>query len=152
VWYQINEFPSGIGACVFKLIYGDRYVIIKCKTLVRAVENINVGLKYFFKNTPKGRNPNDIYFKFYSFVADNPFKSFIVEPFFISENPYELLKTEHIALETAKQDYLCLNSSFEVYIPQFTQVNGKKSWINRGYYLNFKEWVRNRAATQNKTA
>lgn len=151
MWYQINEFPSGIGSCVFKLIYGDRYVIVKCKTLVRAVENINVGLKYFFKGTPKGRNPNDLYYKFYNFVADNPFLSFSIDPILISENPYELLKAEHISLQEGSANANCLNQVFDVYIPQFTQVNGKKSWINRGYYLNFMEWRKARLSNQSKT-
>lgn len=149
VWYQITDFQSGIGACVFKLMYNGKYVVVKCKTLIRAVENINTGLKYFFKNTPKGRNPNDLYYKFYNFVAENPFHSFSIDPIIISENPYELLKAEHIALEVGEKDGDCLNQFFGVYIPEFTQVNGKKSWINRGYYLNFMEWRRNRSANRN---
>ena len=57
-----------------------------------------------------------------------------------SNNPLELLKTEFFELSKAKYDPNCLNNDFDVYIPKFTQVNGKKSWINRGYYLNFMQW------------
>lgn len=151
MWYQITEIPV-VEGCVFKLWYAEKYVVIKCHKIARAIENINNGLVHFFKNTPKGRNPNDLYFLFYHHVSDNPFKNFKIEFILKSDNPYELLKSEQIALDAGKLDKNCLNRVFDAYVPQNTQVNGKKSWINRGYYLNFMEWKRNRPTiSQNKT-
>lgn len=149
MWYQVTIIPE-VEGCVFKLWYVGKYVIVKCKTIKRAIENINTGLLYYFKNTPKGRNPDDKYFRFYSHVAQNPFDSFTIDVIFASNNPYELLKSEQTALDAGATDENCLNKDFDAYVPQFTQVNGKKSWINRGYYLNFMEWKRNRIPNQNK--
>lgn len=140
MWYQINSFPSVQGHVVYKLWYSGKYIVVAGKTIQRSVQNINVGLKYFFQNTPKGRNPEDRYYKFYCFVADNPFDSFSVELLHETTSPYEFLKLSHIVLQNARTDDNCLNNVFDVHIPQFTQVNGKKSWINRGFYLNFMEW------------
>lgn len=142
MWYQINEIPNVKGHVVYKLSYKDKHIIIAGKTIQRSIENINIGLKYFFLNTKKGRNPNDRYYKFYCYVAENPFDLFRVEIISESDNPLSFLKSEYLSLQTAKEDESCLNTVFDVYIPQFTQVNGKKSWINRGYYLNFMNWVR----------
>lgn len=139
MWYQVTKFPS-VEGCVYRLWYAEKYVVIKCKTIIRSVENINNDLKHFFQETPKGRKKDNLYYKFYSHVAANPFQSFSIEIVLASNNPLELLKSEHTALQLGKTDEKCLNSTFEVYIPQFTQVNGKKSWINRGYYLNFMHW------------
>lgn len=142
MWYQVTEIPDLTGHIVYKLFYQNKYVVVAGKTIQRSIENINTGLLYFFKNTPKGRNPNDRYYKFYCYVADNPFGNFSIDIVYRTENPFEFLKSEHLALQEAKKNENCLNTSFEVYIPQFTQVNGKKSWINRGYYLNFMNWKR----------
>jgi hypothetical protein len=150
VWYQIQQIPDVKDHVVYKLWYNEKYVVIAAKTIQRSVENINIGLKYFFQNTPKGRNPNDLYYKFYCYVADNPFHTFRIEFLLHTDNPYEFLKAEQIALDAAKTDDNCLNKVFDVYIPQFTQVNGKKSWINRGFYLNFMNWKRNKEANLDK--
>lgn len=147
--YKIQILP-GIEGCVYKLWYANRYIIIKCKTLWRSAQNISSGLDYFLKGTPKGRKEEDYFHEFFCHVQMNPFQEFKIELLLSSNNPYQLLKAEHLALQKAKNDPQCLNQSFEVYIPKFTQVNGKGSWINRGYYLNFMIWKKK--ISQNKTA
>jgi hypothetical protein len=119
--------------------------------MVRSVQNLNTGLLYFFKNTPKGRNPNDLYFNFYNHVTDNPFNKFEIEVILASDNPYELLKAEYSTLKAGKEAGECLNLNNEPYIPENTQVNGKKSWINRGYYLNFMDWKKTQEFNRNTT-
>jgi hypothetical protein len=133
------QIPENVEGCVYKLWYAGKYIIIKCKTLVRSRENIETGLKYFLKNTPKGRNPNDMYFKFYSHVIENIGNLFWIEVLASSNNPLKLLKTEFLELRKAKEDKNCLNRDFEPYVPQDTQ-RQKGSWINRGYYLNYMKW------------
>ena len=146
--YEIPILPN-INGCIYKLWYLNKYIIVKCKTLFRSKENIESGLKYFFKNTPKGRKETDYFHLFFVFVLDNPFNDFSIEIIFESENPLELLKREFLEKQKAKSDENCLNNSFDVYVPKNTQVNGKKSWINRGYYLNFMQW-RLKYLNQNK--
>lgn len=140
MWYQINNVPEVKGHAVYKLWYEKKYVIVAGKTTERSIANINTGLYYFFKDTPKGRNPNDIFYIFYCHVDDFPFKEFTVEVVFVTDNPYQHLKRWYLELMKAKDDPQCLNLYFEPYIPDGTNRNGKKSWINRGYYLNFMQW------------
>lgn len=137
--YEIELVPD-IQGCVYKLWYAGRYVIVKCKTLWRSAQNISSGLNYFLKGTPKGRKEEDLYHEFFTYVQENPFQKFTIDIVLSSNNPLELLKSEFFELAKAKYDPRCLNNNFDVYIPKFTQVNGKKSWINRGYYLNFMQW------------
>jgi hypothetical protein len=138
------EIPIGIEGCVYKLWYNDRYVIIKCKTLQRSIFGIKTDLHYFFKETRGGQREANLYYDFYSYIESNQSGVFQIEIILASNHPLELLKSEHIALEEAYVDERCLNKDFNVYIPKFTQVNGKKSWINRGYYLNFMIWRKKR--------
>lgn len=127
---------------MYKLLYAGKYIIVKGKTLARSVQIIEVGLTRFLKNTPKGRKETDYYHKFFTHILHNPFQKVELQIIFQSDNPLLLLKREQTELNLAKNDTNCLNQSFDAYIPQFTQVNGKKSWINRGYYLNFMDWKR----------
>jgi hypothetical protein len=131
--------PETVEGCVYKLWYASKYVVIKCKTLARSRENLDTGLKYFLKNTPKGRNPNDLYYKFYSYVIENIGHTFLVEIIIATNHPMKLLMTEYNELKKAESDENCLNKSFDVYIPQDTQKKAG-SWINRGHYLNFMKW------------
>lgn len=140
MWYQINDIPTVSGHVVYKLWYHNKYAVIAGKTIERSIENINTGLLYFFKDTPKGRNPNDIFYNFYCHVDDFPFEKFRVEVISDTNNPYQHLKTWFLELRKAKGDPRCLNLYFEPYIPIGTNKHGQKSWINRGYYLNFMQW------------
>lgn len=142
MWYQINSYPFCKAHVVYKIHYDGKYLVVAGKTIQRSIQNINTGLYYFFKGTPKGQQPDDLYHNFYQYVAANPFKEFEIELMMDTGSPFQMLKHEHQLLQFGKSDSACLNSKFEVYIPQFTQTNGKKSWINRGYYLNFKNWLR----------
>jgi hypothetical protein len=117
----------------------------------RSVANIRTGLKYFLKNTPKGRKEEDYFHEFFLHVVDNPFEDFKIEVVLASNNPLQLLICEQKELNRAKYDPRCLNTDFDAYVPQFTQVNGKKSWINRGYYLNFMQWKKKNCENANQS-
>ena len=139
MWYKIENIQEVTGHVVYKLRYQGKYVVVAGKTIERSIENINTGLHYFFKDTPKGRNPNDIFYTFYCHVDDFPFQEFKIEIVHKTENPYQHLKAWFLELMKAKEDSKCLNLYFEPYIPQRT--NGRTgSWINKGYYLNFMQW------------
>lgn len=127
---------QNVQGCVFKLFWGEKYVIVKCKTFAYAKKIIEKSMFYHFKT---GMNDN-LYGRFFDYIKTAPFYSLRVEILAETENPYQLLIKEQLSLNEAKNDQNCLNASFDAYIPQFTQVNGKGSWINRGYYLNFMIW------------
>lgn len=134
-----------IQGCVFKLFWGERYVIVKCKMFARAKTIIEQSLKYHLKTGMHDK----LYEKFFSYIKSTPFHSFQVEILLESNNPYQLLKKEQSELDLCKTDINCMNTSFEAYVPQFTQVNGVGSWINRGYYLNFCIWRKKVRPNQN---
>ena len=135
-------FIEGVDGCVYKLWYADRYVVIKCKTMWRSRQNIEINLGYFLKNTPKARRKDNLYYELFSYIIDNPDCEFKIDVLFESNNPYQLLKTEFLELRRAKSDPKCLNNYFEPYIPHNTNKKGCSTWINKGYYLNFMNWKR----------
>lgn len=140
-WYQISDelIPVTKNHVIYKIWYADKYVTVAGKTFVRSIENINVSLHRFFKDTPSGRNPNDVYYNFYCHVDDNPFQQFRIEILLDTENVYEYLKSWHLELLKGQGDTQCLNLYFEPYIPKSTQ-RKKGSWLNRGSYLNYMKW------------
>ncbi len=140
LWYQIYEIAEAKFHVVYKLWYHDHYVVVSGKTIERSIQNINTGLYYFFKDTPKGRNPNDIFYNFYCHVDDFPFETFRIEVLSDTDNPYQHLKSVFLELRKAKGDQRCLNLYFEPYIPEKTNKGKQKSWINKGYYLNYMQW------------
>jgi len=138
-WYQISEKPKVTGFVVYKIKYAGKYVIIGGKEIVRSISNINISLHRFFKDTPSGRNPNDLYYNFYCHVDDFPMQEFKIEILSDTENPYTHLKNWFLELRKSKGDHKCLNLYFEPYIPKDTQKK-KQSWLNRGAYLNYMKW------------
>lgn len=139
LWYKINNIPEAKGHVVYKIWYANKYVIIGGKTLLRSISNINISLDYFFRDTPNGRNPNDIYYNFYCHVDDYPMEQFSIEIISDTESIYKHLTTWHLELLKGKHDAKCLNLYFEPYIPKGTQ-RKKGSWLNRGSYLNYMKW------------
>lgn len=134
------EILPGIEGCVYKLWYADKYIVVKCKTLVRSVQNINTNIEYYFKHLNHDKHQKDNYLQFYQHIQQHPGKQFKIDILLQSNNPYQLLIAEQTALDAGMEDENCLNILFDAYIPQSTQRNGEKSWINRGYYLNFCIW------------
>jgi hypothetical protein len=125
---------------VYKLWYGEMYLIVKCKTLARSIQNLNSDIDRFLKDTKAGRTPENRYFRFYIHIWTHPELDFRIEPILISDNPYQLLKQEVLSLEECEIDPNRCNKDSIPYIPPTTNQMNKSSWINRGYYLNFRKW------------
>lgn len=126
---------------VYKLYYMDKYIVVKCKTLRRSLEMINWDLSRYFRDTEKGATRNNDYYPFYDFIFENEGGELSLEPLFVSNNPYQLLIHETLAMDEARSDENCLNKRPMVpYIPPKTNQMLCSSWINRGYYLNFRKW------------
>lgn len=133
---------------VFKLYYGEKYIVIMGKTLLRQVETIRNDLNRYFKETKLGRTPNNLYFKFYDFIYNTPGLNFNFELILQSEKPYQLLKCCQSELDKGNKDDNCMNMVFEPYINKELQKPLKSRkfiwWINRGEYLNFRKWQKQR--------
>lgn len=148
-----------VSSCVFRLWYGDKYVIVKGKSLSMAVLMIQRGLAYFFygggstgKGTragvkgagyKEGDGKGSFYFQFNSFVKANPGLKWRIEVLIISDNGYKLLKREQQELEAAIDDKGCLSSNVEAYIPKFRkETNLYGGWIKPTHVLNFKKYLK----------
>jgi hypothetical protein len=134
--YEIELIPD-VEGCVYRLWYYGKFIIVKCKTFVRSKANIEYSLQHSFKNSTWS---DKTYSLFFNFIIANPGHNFVIDILCSSNNPYQLLKAEHIELLKAKDDSRCLNAKFSPYIPQLTNKKGERSWINKGYYLNYMKW------------
>lgn len=153
---SIRKIPSivippdlvDVQGCVFKLYYGQHYIVLMGKSLFRQVETIRNDIKRYFNETGKGRSVNNIYFRFYSYIHSNPGLKFSYQLIIESDKPYQLLKTCQIELDKSLDDSHCCNMVFEPYINKDLQkpIKSRKFiwWINRGQYLNFRRWQKNR--------
>lgn len=157
--YNINDIPVDILSCVYRLWYGEKYVIAKGKNLAGSVFLIQKGLAYFLAGGGKasehsaagvqgeghkeGQGKNTFYFQFYSFVKANPGLEWKVEVILESDNGYQLLKREQIELATAMKDKNCLSGNVEAYIPKFrTKTALYGDWIKPAHVLCFKKFLK----------
>lgn len=145
-----------IESCLYKLYYGDRYVIVKGKTLAGSVYLIEKGYAGFLaggKLAERGfglkawKSKNAYYFKLYSYMKKFPSLQFRVEVLLESNNGYQLLKHEYIELQKCIRDKKCLNSNVTSYIPQFREETKSYGWISKAHVLNFKKFLKQPSPT-----
>jgi hypothetical protein len=138
-------------ACVVKLKYEDKYVIIKCKnsfTTLKAVEN---GLNSFLRGGKN--NPAGFHFHLYNHIKEHPGGKIKVE--YLSpeawNDPYKLLVIEQQRLDDGRNDPNMLNNQRDAYIPPYDEATGLYGWISPGAVLNFRNWLKRRKKAR-KTA
>lgn len=131
-----------VNGCVFRLYWGAKFIIVKCKTFARAKTLIETSLHYHFKT---GMHDH-LYENFFDYINSNPEHHFRVEILYENDNPYLLLIFEQQELDKCKQNPDCMNIYFDAYIPKLIQ-GKRKAWINRGHYLNFRMWLKKRKET-----
>lgn len=134
-----------IKECVYKLFYGDKYIVVMAKSIYRSVWSINDDLTRYYTGV-KETVKEGLYGKFCKHIVDNPGETFSFEMILVTDNAYELLKQCQLELYKGENDVNCLNTSFTPYINKDLQkpANKRKThwWINRGTYLNFCNWKR----------
>jgi hypothetical protein len=154
-----TEVYNGIGGTVFKLYYGDKYIVSMGKYLKNALDMIKIdigGMKHkrnsLFK---KNKGGQFIIFADYVYKNKDSAEQFKVDILFQSNNPYQLLKRCQEELDDAISDPNCLNSFFIPFLSRKIQCpvkwwkdreqnKNKPYWINRGYYLNYRKWMYSR--------
>lgn len=145
----IPIYVVDIKACVYKLYYGEYYIIIMSNSIYRSIWSINDDLARYYSYNGQERSKDGLYGKFCKHVLANPKQKFRFEMLFVSDSPYEILKACKLALDSAKEDTYCLNTSYEPFVSKRIQTNPKyltkaatehKYWISRGHYLNYKKW------------
>ena len=133
--------------CVYRLTYGDRYIIVKGKTLTGSIYLIEKGYANFISSWggPEGKETdetNDYYKKFYTYIFKNPKLPFKVEVLLESYNGYQLLKKEQQELNAAIRDKKCLNSNLTAYVNKYSKKTGSYGWLNKGHVLAFKKFLK----------
>lgn len=136
--------------CVYKLYYGDRYIIVKGKTLSGSIYLIEKGYANFISSWGgiDGKEWDDdtnlFYKKFYLYIHKHPKKQFTLEIVLESNNPYQLLLKEQELLDVSIKKAKCLNSNVEAYIPKFREKSQSYGWIDKETVDRFKDYLNNR--------
>lgn len=151
--WNLPEIDQEVASCVYKIYYGDKYLIIKGKTLSGSVYLLQKGYAQFIAggggsgNNAAGSGHtewdgiNTYYKQFYQHVHKNNL-SFSVRVLLESDNHYDLLKKEQQELNLSIKDKKCLNSNVESYIPKYRKSTKMYGWINRGSVLSFKKFLK----------
>jgi len=164
----VMEFHGEVGGCVFRLWYGDKYIIAKGRTLGGTVFMIQKGLAYFLygggrtreskdgirsavgvfgEGHKEGQGKSTFYFQFFEHYQKNTHKfqhlAWHIDLILASDNGYQLLKREQIELEAAMRDKKCLSSNVQAYIPAFRKETGMYGgWIKKAHVMNFKKYLK----------
>lgn len=131
--YGIPELKSEIQGCVYRLFYGDYFVIIKGKYLRNSLEIMQRNYIYFHLNEHKENDSlkNSHYFKFYQYCSKNHGKfKYRVEVELQSDDPLKLLTAEQELLLLYMRNKKCMNNSIVAYLPK---------WIPEEIVQKFKE-------------
>jgi hypothetical protein len=145
-----------VESCVYKLFYGEKYIIVKGKTLSGSIYFILTnGYSKFLaagggrgnKNGGTGQKEwednNNFYKKFYTWIKRNNL-SFKIEILLETNNPYQLLKAEQVALNMSIKDKNCLNNNVTSYIPKFREKTGMYGWIPKKDIASFRRFLSKR--------
>ena len=138
----------GIGPCLYRLAFNDKYVLVKAKECQKSIEAIQKALNQFMRHSELQRNPENLYYHFFSFISRHQKGTFEVKVLLESDNAYELLKAEQLALNEARKDKNCLNNATEAYIPAYNEATETYGWISKSAVLNFRKWLKQGAKSQ----
>lgn len=114
---------------VFKLYYGDRYVIHKGKYLGFSLQLLEKNYGYFLAYDHTEKKSVDFYADFYTYIKKNPGLQFKVEVVEHNSSPLSILKKEHELLNDSIRDKKCKNGNVAPYIPKFNEKTRMYNWI-----------------------
>ncbi len=109
------DIDMGIEECVYKLWYGQKYIIWYGMTLYGS---------FFHK-------------KIYQYMYDHRRLDLRVEILLESDNHYQILKQQQLMLNDAKKDKNCLNGLFWSYIPVFSKAKWEWGNFKKAAVLNY---------------
>lgn len=155
--FGIANLNQETESCLYRLYYGDKYIVAKGKTLAGSVYLIEKGYAYFLaggggtgrttnitgKGQKEGSGKNTYYRKFYSYIKKNPRLEFRIDVLLEDNNGYQLLKAEQIELNKTIRDKNQLNNNITAYIPKYRAEQKMYGWISRAHVMNFKRFLKN---------
>lgn len=137
----IKENRLKVLPAVYKLWYGQKYIIVKGKTIGGSLFLIERGFSWFNK---KMDNNGILYRHFYSYIKSKPSLSFELEIILKSADALCILKKEQDELDKARYDRYCLNNQIEAYLPQYNEATGMYGWIEKSAILSFQKYLKSK--------
>lgn len=123
-----------------RLNIGHKFFIVKTKSLTWLEMELNRCLKSY---NISGLKVTNMFFPIIKYIHNNGYYEIEVKPIIQSENAYQVIKAEYLALKEAKGNTKCLNQSFEPYTPQFNSKTGMFGWLTVNQFLNYKKFLKN---------
>lgn len=134
----------GTNSCLYKLLFNDRFVIVKAKDHEASVKTIQKSLNQFERGSEFQRNPNSLYYHFFDYICKHRNGMFYVEILLESDNIYKLLKAEQLEIEKNRNDKKFLLNAIQAYLPDFDETKGSYGWVPKGVGMAFLKWVKKR--------
>lgn len=122
-----DNYPSK--SCIYKLSFGSKYLIVKAKAFKQSIQMVTEGID---RKIRLGYKPDDIYEKVLKHIKTSRVTFCTAEVLFQSDDHSELIAFESAILSKCSIDPLCLNISFDPYIP---------SWIAKSKINNLQSDV-----------
>jgi hypothetical protein len=130
---ELTDDQLEVGSCVYKLFYGDKYVIVKAKTLSGSIYLFQKGLMGFLNASgimgKEGYTENTFFFRLYKGIKKTPKQPFRIEILLESNDPYSLLVAEQAYLNESIKDKKCLNVNVLSYVPKYRKATNSYGWI-----------------------
>lgn len=155
---KLHEVNNIILPCVYKIYYGQKYLIIKGKSLAGSIHLlIGNGYKQYVNSLKKQSSSvhkrlnkhvewlgvNTYYIQFYKWVNSTQ-NSFEIDIIIEDENGYNLLKQEQLALDACLSDKNCLNNNITSYIPKFRRETNSYGWLSKKDVASFRRFLSKR--------
>lgn len=131
ILFEIPNVPFGVGHCVYKLHYGDRYIINYGKDLAGSLFLIQKGFAYHVAYNQKESDDktNKTWIRFYRYIEKHPNEKFKIEVLFKNKSAFQILKRCQISLDNCISDRKCLNNNLTPYIPVYRPNLNMYGWI-----------------------
>lgn len=145
---------ESIKECVFHLIYLDKFVIVKGKSLVGSLKIISQAIEDFSKKDESEWPEDHLYTHFVKHILHEglDYELFRVKIVLVTPDIVELLKTEQLELMEHMGNENCLNNAVDPYIPVWNEERQLYGWITKQQVMRFKKWLKKHKRQQLKPA
>ncbi len=142
--FSLNPY-KGINNCIYKLFYGDHYVVVKAKHCAGSLRAIQKSLNQYLRGSESQRNPavNKLYYKFFQYIENNPGQPFSATVFFAEGTDYQALMMEQRYLFASSRDRRCLNARQDAYVCKWNSEKEMFNWLSQNAVLNFNRYKGN---------
>lgn len=137
--YKFRE-PHPNTSCVFRVWFGKKFLIWKCKALHQSVNTIAMDLD---RRLRLGVKDDDLYKKAVGYINRGRVTLFEVEVVLTSDDPVVLLQEEYRLFQDGRTNPDCLNETFMQQMPK---------WMPESTVSEFTKWKESLALPTNPKA